>query len=75
MRISEIRSQGAVKGQRGLEVQGSRKRNEAGKAGRGMSDIAGTRYCFAFPSQMCSELQSLVMGQQGLHPVSSLVRN
>jgi len=36
----------------------------------GMSDVAGTRDHFALPSQMCSGSQSLVMGQQGPHPVS-----
>ena len=58
-----------------MGVQGSRRRKEADERGRGMSDVAGTRNGFALPSQMCSGSQSLVMGQSGPHPVSSLDRN
>lgn len=68
----EVRKQLKSKG--GLGVQGSRRGKEAGEGGRGMSDVAGTRDCFALPSQMCSGSQSLVTGQQGPHPVSSLDR-
>lgn len=66
---------GQLKGKGRLGVQGSSRRKEAGEGGRGMSDMAETRDCFALSSQMCSGSQSLVMGQQGAHPVSSLDRN
>lgn len=56
---------GQLKGKGKLGVQGSSRRKEVGKGGRGMSDMAESRDCFALPSQMCSGSQKPGHGSTG----------